>query len=190
MNKTQSNGFSIFLTIDAHSIFKYYNPHDLAPLYNRQLSHEFVEYLQNSIAAAKPNSHISFKLICKKEPDERFVNPLLKSIRRHFEKKRSIKEYEFSKFKWTNCVLLASSLVLIFLLQAALPFFVPHQNVFSNGFAFISWVILWKPIERLVFIQSSFKKDILLLKKMETAESTVILNEKEFVIDLKYIDAA
>jgi len=194
MKKALSTRISIFLSVDAASVFKYYNSHDPAPLYNRQLSHELQEYLQNSIAQASHNSIIRYKLICKKESDQRFIKPILMSVRRHFEKKRTINEQEFRKFRKQNYVLLSASFLIVILLQWALPFIfgagLPIHSVFGNAIDVFSWVILWKPIERLIFYWNPLKKDILLFKKLEMAESIVIVNEKEFTVDLQYNDAA
>ena len=194
MKKALSTRINIFLTVDAHSVFKYYNSHDPAPLYHRQLSHEFLEYLLYSVAPAKRTSSIRYKLICKKESDQRFTEPILMSIRRHFEIKRTIKEQEFTKFKKGNYVLLAVIFLTIIILQAALPVVSDGDHrmdsFFSNALYFFGCVILCKPIERLIFYAKPFRKEILLLKKMESAESIVIVNEKEFALHLKYDDAA
>lgn len=194
MKKALSTRISIFLSVDAHSVFKYYNAHDPAPLYNRQLSHEFQEYLLHAVASAKRDSSIRYKLICKKESDQKFTKPILLSIRRHFEIKRTIKEQEFANFKKRNFTFLAISLSAVIILQGLVPvlFDINHRmhSVFSNALDVFSWVILWKPIERLIFYWNPFKKQILLLKKMENAESIIIVNEKEFVVNLQYGDAA
>ena len=194
MKKALSTRISIFLSVDAQSVFKYYNSHDPAPLYNRQLSHELKEYLENSVATSKRNSSIRYKLICKEESDHKFIKPILMSIRRHYEKKRTIKQQEFAKFKKRNYVLLSISFLLVILLQAALPIIFGREHrihsIFSNAVDVFSWVILWKPIERLIFYWNPFKKEILLFKKMEMAESIVITNEKELAVDIQYNDAA
>jgi hypothetical protein len=194
MKKALSARISIFLSVDAHSVLKYYNSHDPAPLYNRQLSHEFQEYLQHAVASAKRNSGIRYKLICKKESDQKFTKPILMSIRRHFEIKRATKEQEFANFKKRNYTFLSISFLAVIILQGAFPvlFGVDHRihSVLSNALDVFSWVILWKPIERLIFYWKPFKKQILLLKKMENAESITIVNEKEFAADIKYGDAA
>jgi hypothetical protein len=194
MKKALSSRISIFLSVDAHSVFKYYNSHDPAPLYNRQLSHELQEYFENSVASAKQSSSIRYKLICKKESDHKFINPVLLSIRRHFEKKRTIKEQEFIKFRKRTYILLLVSFLMVIILQGVVPFIFGSNyqipSVFSNALDVFSFVILWKPIERLIFYWNPFKKDILLYRKMEMAESIVIVNEKEFAVKLQYNNAA
>ena len=115
------------------------------------------------------------------------------SIRRHFEIKRTIKQQEFTKFKKRNYVILSIVLLTIILAQAALPVLVGDYGIhpfISNALFVFSCVFLCKPIERLIFYWNPFRKEILLLKKMETAESIVIVNEKEFALHVKYDDAA
>lgn len=193
MKQALSTRISIFLSADARSVFKYYNSHDPAPLYNRQLSHEFQEYLQNAVASAKRRSIVRYKFICKKESDQKFTHPILMSIRRHLEIKRTSKEQEFANFKKRNYAFLVVSFMAIIILQGIFPllFGIDHRthSVFSNALDVFSWVILWKPIERLIFYWNPFKKQILLLKKMKNTESIVIVNEKEFANDHQYGDA-
>jgi hypothetical protein len=194
MKKALSTRLSIFLSVDRNSVHKYYNPHDPAPLYNRQLSQEFQEYLSNSIATARRNSSVRFKLICKNESDRKFVEPVLLSIRRHYETKHSLKKLEFYMFKKKNYTLLFFSFLLVLILQGIFPLiFAQDHRVhsgFSNALDVFSWVIMWKPIERLIFYWNPFLKDIMLLKKMETAQSIVIVNDKEYTVDISLSDAA
>jgi hypothetical protein len=194
MKVALSTRISVFLSVDAQSVFKYYNPHDPAPLYNRQLSHEFQEYLHHAVASAKRNSSVRYKLICKKESEQKFTTPVLLSIRRHFEINGTIQEQEFAKFKRRNYALLTICLLLVIILQAALIVLpgLDHRlyPVCSNALSVFSCVILWKSIERLIFYWNPFKKKILLLKKMENAESIVIVNEKEFIANHQHWDAA
>jgi hypothetical protein len=51
---------SIFLTVDSESIIKYFNSNDPAPLYCRQLSHEFQGYLNASIAFVRRNTVLPY----------------------------------------------------------------------------------------------------------------------------------
>lgn len=194
MKKPLPTRISIYLSVDAHSVCKYYNSHDPAPLYNRQLSQGFEGYLLHTVAPAKSTSGISYKLICKKGSDQRFTEPILMSIRRHFKNKRTMKEQEFTTFKKRNYVLLPVILLAVIILQAALPVTLDGDYrihpFLGNALFVFSCVILWKPIERLIFYRDPFRKEILLLKKMENAESIVIANEKEFALHLKYNDAA
>ncbi len=187
MRKALSSRISIFLSVDADSVLKYYNSHDSAPLYNRQLSQEFQEYLASSVACSKRNSTIRYKIFCKKNADLKFVEPLIKSIRRHYAVKKSIQEMEFKKFKKRNYILLGISFGLVFLVQGLVPwvFGQDHRihSVLSNSVDVFSWVILWKPIERLIFNWNPFLKKMLLIEKMQNAE--VIVIENEHVADIE-----
>jgi hypothetical protein len=63
--------------------------------------------------------------------------------------------------------------------------------MFSNAIDVFSWVILWKPIERLIFYWNPFLKEISLFNKMANAEVNVIENEEELVnYHMDHFDAA
>ena len=187
---------SIFLTVDAESITKYFNANDPAPLYCRQLSHEFQEYLNSSIATARRNTVIDYKIFCGELSSMKFmVEPLMQTIRRHFLIKKQIKEAEFRKFKRRNYGLLLISIFIVMICQGFLPgvFGQDHRihSMFSNAIDVFSWVILWKPIERLIFSWNPFLKEILLFDKMANAKANVIENEEELInYHLGHFDAA
>lgn len=186
MSKALSQRITVFLSVDSESILKYFNPNDPAPLYYRQLSHEFQGYLDASISHAKRYSNIRYKLFCSNSSDRQvFVEPLMKAIRRHFERKEELKKTEFFKFKKRNYFLLFMSFVVVIFCQWGLPqiFGQDHRihSVFSNAIDVFSWVILWKPIERLIFNWNPYLKEILLFHKMATAEVIVVENETELI---------
>jgi hypothetical protein len=187
---------SIFLTVDSESISKYFNTNDPAPLYCRQLSHEFQAYLNASIATAKRNTVIDYKIFCGDSSSMQFlVEPLMQTIRRHFLIKKQIKEAEFRKFKRRNYGLLLISIFIVMTCQGVFPnvFSGDHRlrSMFSNAIDVFSWVILWKPIERLIFSWNPFLKEILLFDKMANAKVNVIENEEELInYHLGYFDAA
>jgi len=41
-----------------------------------------------------------------------------------------------------------------------------------------SWVILWKPIDRLIYYWNPFKKDLHLLRRLAQAEVNILEKEK------------
>ena len=187
---------SIYLTVNAESIHKYYNSNDPAPLYCRQLSHEFQEYLNSSVVHARRYSKINYKIFCGESSSMRFlVDPLMKTIRRHYMIKKELKEAEFKKFKKRNYILLAISIAVVMICQGLLPliFNAEHRihSMLSNALDVFSWVIMWKPIERLIFYWNPFLKEILLLEKMTEAEVLLIDNEQELVNHhMEHFDAA
>jgi hypothetical protein len=173
---------TVFITADSNSIFTYFNPHDPSPIYSRQLSQEFEKYLNNCIVKANRHSLINYKIVCLSKIDTLFTGPLMEAIRRHYTIKKAVKEKEFTKFKRRSYYLLAIGLAVVMTCQGLLPYILSQEHrvhsALSNALDVFSWVILWKPIERLIFYWNPFLKDICLLDKMITAEATVVENEK------------
>jgi hypothetical protein len=182
-SKARSNRVTVYLTADSKAIPSYFNTHDPSPIYARQLSHEFEQYLTNSIARANRYSVINYKVICLTKIDTLFTDPLLEAIRRHYTLKKTLKHKEFSKFKRRAYWLLGFSFVVVMICQGLLPYVIDEahraHSAFSNALDVFSWVILWKPIERLIFYWNPFLKEIDILDKMIHAKSIVIENEKE-----------
>ena len=194
--KPPAERVSIFLTVDSNSIGNYFNTHDPAPLYSRQLSDDFQNYLISSVALTKRYSVIAYKVFCGENANMRFlVEPLMQSIRKHFQIKKELKKIEFKKFKRRNYFLLMFSICIVMICQGLLPeiFNQDHRihSMFSNALDVFSWVILWKPIERLIFYWNPFLKEILLYNKMIYAEVILIENEEELVnYHMEHHDAA
>jgi hypothetical protein len=185
MNKLVPDHFSIFVRLDEQTVHDYFNHHDPSPLYKRQLGHEFEQYIYNSLLTSKRNAVIKYQVICLDYSDKRFIEPVTQAIRSHFNKKKFLKEEEFKKFKQRTFKLLLASLVIVLSLQALAPYVIEdmdHRMAGSvhNIVDVFSWVIMWKPIDRLIFYWNPFKKDIHLLDRLATAE--VIVLEKNKVI--------
>jgi len=196
MSKSVTRKISIFLKIDDNSINAYFNPHDPARLDRRQLSHDFQDYLNASVAYAGRHTEIDFKVFCCESGTMRFmVDPLMRTIRRHFRIQKELKEIEFNKFKKKNYILLFISILIVMFCQGILPiiFGQDHRihSMFSNAIDVFSWVILWKPIERLIFYWNPFLKEILLLEKLQNAEVIIVESEEELIDHhLEHYDAA
>lgn len=180
MNNLLLKKITIFLTVDETTIDTYFNAHDPSLIYKRQLNQDFESYIMSSIVAIKRYSVLRFKLVCNKESDKQYVDPLLHAIRRHFSIQKSIKEMEFSKFKKSSYKLLAFSLTIVMLCQFFLVAFIKTNehlhSVFGNALDVFSWVILWKPIDKLIFYWNPFLKEISILDRLMNAE--VIISEK------------
>src|SRR4051794_24489008 len=112
---------NIFLKVSEQTIDGYFNINDPAPIYKRQLSQEFEDYIMNYALTIKRYSTVTFKLNCINESDKEFIDPLIHSIRRNFSLKKSIKEAEFKKFKRRNWVLLIFSLLTVMFFQGVMP---------------------------------------------------------------------
>ena len=185
-SKAHPKKLSIYLSIDSDSVEKYFNPNDPAPLYCRQLSHDFQAYLDNSIAMAGRHTVIHYKLFCGEATGMRFLmEPLMQTIRRHYSLKKHLMEAQFRRFKKRNFVLLMISIMIVMIFQGLLPVIFNQEyrihSMLSNALDVFSWVILWKPIERLIFYWNPFLKDILLYTKMASAKVLYIDNEQELI---------
>lgn len=196
MPKSATKKISIFLKIDSDSINAYFNQHDPARLDRRQLGHDFQDYLNASVASARRDTIIDFKVFCCDSGNMRFmVDPLIRTIRRHYQIQKMLKEMEFRKFKRKNYILLLFSICIVMFCQGVLPliFGQDHRihSMFSNAIDVFSWVILWKPIERLIFYWNPFLKEILLFEKMQNAKVNIVESEEELInYHLEHFDAA
>ena len=183
MNKSLADNFSIFVRLDEQTVHDYFNHHDPAPLYKRQLGHEFEQYIYNSLLTSKRNAVIKYQVICMEYSDKRFIEPVTQAIRNHFNLKKFLKVEEFIKFKRRTFKLLLASLVLVLSLQALAPYVIEgmdHRMAGSvhNIVDVFSWVIMWKPIDRLIFYWNPFKKDIHLLDRLAAADVVVLEKNK------------
>lgn len=196
MSRSSIHKITIYLRIDSNSINNYFNPHDPARLDRRQLGQEFKNYLDTSVANAGRLSVIDFKVFCCESGSMRFmVDPLIKTIRRHFQIRKLQKEAEFRKFKKKNYILLLFSIMVVMFCQGLLPLVLnaDHRihSMFSNAVDVFSWVILWKPIERLIFYWNPFLKEILLYDKIQNAEVKIVDSEEELInYHMEHFDAA
>lgn len=174
---------NIFLKVNEQTIDGYFNVNDPAPIYKRQLSQEFEDYIMNYAPSIKRYSTVTYKLNCVIESDKEYIEPLVHAIRRHFSLKKSIKEAEFKKFKKRNWVLLVFSLIIVMFFQGVMPmlFNVEHRihSAFSNAIDVFSWVILWKPIEKLIFYWNPFLKEISIFDKLTNAPIVIVGEKKE-----------
>jgi hypothetical protein len=196
IKKSSISKISICLKVDANSINDYFNPHDPVRLDKRQLGQEFKNYLSESISNAGRYTQIDFKVFSSESDNMRFlVDPLIKTIRRHYSVLQKIKENEFYKFKKKNYVLLLISISIVMFCQGGLPLILGQDHrihsMFSNTIDVFSWVILWKPIERLIFYWNPFLKELSLYKKIQSAKINIVESEEEFIsYHLEHNDAA
>lgn len=95
---------------------------------------------------------------------------------------REIKTTDFENFKRRTYVLLFVSLSVVMISHGLVPLLLKGEEStihsgLSNSLDVFSWVILWKPIDRLIFYWNPFLKDISIVDKLEKGEVT--LNEIE-----------
>jgi hypothetical protein len=179
MNKPTSKKINIFLSLDEEIFRGYFNPQDPSPLYKRQLSQEFELYLMTSVKNARRHSQFSYKISYRNEADKQFAEPLTYAIRRHFSESKAASVSVFEKFKRRTYMLLLVSLSVVMICQGFLPLMLEEKehsltSGLMNSLDVLCWVILWKPIERLIFYWNPFLKDISVLERLEKAEVSLV----------------
>jgi hypothetical protein len=187
MSKSQTKKVDIYLTVDFQNINGYFNPHDPAPLYKRQINHKLEEYIMATVANNKRYSVIFYKLNCTSAVDKQYAEPLMYAIHRHFAQKKQSKQESFQKFKRRNYMLLVASFLIVLFTEAFLPLIIPENFSLHAGLKncldVFSWVILWRPIYELIFDWNPHLKEISLCNKLATAE--VIMVDKNKNSDTK-----
>ncbi|HTE32685.1 MAG TPA: hypothetical protein VK666_20030 [Chryseolinea sp.] len=182
MTDSTPDTINIFLAVDMHTINDYFNSHDPAPIYKRQLSHQLQEYIRETSVAAKRYSLIFYKFKCVSEIDKQYAQPLIYSIRRHYALKMASRIKEFDRFKIRSWILLAVSIVVVLITQGFIPMLIDENNrvlaALHNSLDIFSWVLLWRPIDVLLFSWNPHLKEICLLRKLATSELIIIENEK------------
>lgn len=183
MKKSLLFKVSIFISVDQQVINTYFNAHDPAPLYKRQLSHQFEQYLLKSAATVKRHSVVFYKLKCSRDIDRQYAEPLMYAVRRHFEVQKKLREEEFAKFKKQNFYLLGLSFLVIIFCHGVMPLLLNpgdhFQTLLLTSLDIFSWVIIWRPIDKLIFDWNPHLKDISLLGKLASAEMMVVNTSKE-----------
>ena len=89
VSKALTGTINIFLTADPQTLDQHFNPNDPSPIYKRQLSYQFEQYILASIATARRYSVINYRVTCKKEGDKQYAEPLIYTIKRNFAAKKS-----------------------------------------------------------------------------------------------------
>jgi len=178
VSKSLTGTINIFLTVDPLTIDSHFNPNDPSPIYKRQLSHQFEQYIMASIATAKRYSVINYKITCKNESDRQYADPLIYTIKRHFLAKKTLKIAEFEKFKRRSYMLLFLSLAVVMICRGVVPLLLDEnhhlQGGLTNSLDIFSWVLLWRTIDSLLFEYNPYLKEICILDKLANAE--VIIN--------------
>lgn len=183
MKTSVAESVCIYIRLDEQTVHDYFNHHDPAPLYKRQLGHEFEQYIFNSLLTSSRETVIRYQVICLDHADKRFIAPVTQAIRNHFNLKKQLKEVEFSKFRQRTFRLLIASLTTVLLFQGMLSYATGLfderlAGALHNTLDVFSWVILWKPIDRLIFYWNPFKKDLHLLNRLANAEVNVLEKRK------------
>jgi hypothetical protein len=183
MSKANSKTVNVYLSLDQASINSYFNKHDPSPIYKRQLSHQFDQYIRASVESAKRYDPIFFKLNCSNDIDQQFAEPVMYAIRRHFADKKEEEVKAFAKYKKRNYAVIVVSLIIVICFNLLLPVIMNKEIADEIGLTHLldvfSWVIFFHPLDELMFNWNPHLKRILLMNKLTTAESIIIGHEKK-----------
>ncbi len=180
MHDVVSDRINIFLTVDMHTVNDYFNMHDPAPIYKRQLSQQLEEYIKKTVEPVKRHSAVFYKFKCTNEKDKQYALPLMYAIRRHYSLKKANRVREFTRFKFRSWILLGISVLVVLFTQGFVPMLIDTESkVLSglfNSLDIFSWVLLWRPIDVLLFSWNPHLKDISILDKLANAEMIIVEN--------------
>lgn len=176
MSLAQSKKIDIFLSVNRSTIDEYFNPHDPAPIYKRQLRNDLIIYINESVSTYSRYTTLRYKISSNKE-DKDLIEPFMHAMRRHFSSKEQITKLEFEKFKKRSFKLLFMSLSVVMVCHGILPLLFGESELgatIMSSVDVLCWVVLWKPIERLIFYWNPFLKDISLFNKLSTSEVIIM----------------
>lgn len=174
MTKPLPDRLNVFLTVSPEAIDEHFNKNDPAPIYKRQLSHEFEQYIRLATASARRYTEIKYMVTCKTDADKHYTEPLIYAVKRHFSAIEIAKQGEFERFKKRNYVLLFIGLVIILLSHILIPIFLKDETSIESailtGIDIFSWVMMWQPIDNLLFHWNYYLKEISIYKRLTEAE--------------------
>ena len=176
MSKPVSKKIDVFISVNKSTVNEYFNPHDPAPIYKRQLRRDMIAYLSDAVHNYSRHTEIRYKISCTKN-DKELVEPFMQAVRRHYQGKEQAAIKEFKKYKRRSFRLLIMSLAAMAICYSVPPLFLGHEGfggTIMNSIECFSWVILWKPIDRLVFDWNSHLKEISLYNKLTNSEVLVM----------------
>lgn len=181
MSKSVSSKISIFLSVNKQTIDSYFNNNDPAPIYKRQLNHAFEQYIMTSVQAVKRYSVLTYKVTYKSDLDKEYIDPLMYAIKGHFNEVKLLKQAEFEKFKRRAYALLFMSLAIVMTCQGIVPYLLGAAHSFPSGLTnsldVLCWVLLWHPLDQLIFSWNPYLKDISIVDRLANAEVLLVKNE-------------
>ena len=174
MTKPLPDRLNIFLTVSPEAIDEHFNKNDPAPIYKRQLSYQLEQYIKLATTHVRNHTVIKYMVTCKTDADRNYTEPLIYAVRRHFSAIEIAKKGEFEQFKKRNYLLLFIGLVIILLSHILIPIFLKEESsveaAILTGIDIFSWVMMWQPIDNLLFHRNDYLKEISIFKKLTEAE--------------------
>ena len=116
---------------------------------------------------------IEYKVTCKTENDRQYTEPLIYAIKRHYADVMLAKQGEFERFKRRNYIVLFIGLAIILLTHILIPMVIKDsggiESAILTGIDIFSWVMMWQPIDNLLFHWNEHLKDISTIRKLTEA---------------------
>ena len=139
-----------------------------------------------NVALFKRYDVIFYKFKYTNELDKQYAEPVMYAIRRHFNELKEHKVKNFERYKRRNITMLIAATLIVTLFHILLPMALTSDKGISsavrNSLDIFSWVILWRPIDELVFNWNPHLAEINLFNKLATAELIIIENEKKATV--------
>ena len=171
----------IFLVVSPEAIEDHFNKNDPSPFYKRQLSHEFEEYINRIKEKVRRLTVIEYKVTCKTDNDRQYTEPLIYAIKRHYANLMLAKQGEFERFKRRNYTVLFVGLAIVLLSHILIPMILKDnggiESAILTGIDIFSWVMMWQPIDNLLFHWNIHLKEISTIKKL--TEAPVVYTEEQ-----------
>lgn len=136
--------------------------------------------------ALKTAIHLKVHLAMSESKHEKDI---ASAVHKHFcyRKAQSQKKYKrLSKYGWRILFIALSLLALIFSITEIIFWLMPDNRVilfFRESFIILGWVVLWRPLELLVYDLYPIKQKINLFQRLERCSVEVFINRSEITID-------
>ncbi len=174
---------NVFLTLDKNAVDSCFNANDPSPMYRRQLSVKFEQYIRKSAEEAEPEDLIIFKLYSSNEREQQYAEPLMFAIKRHFTEKKTEEVKAFSKFKRHNFGIILVNLILVTISGLLLPLIISKKMAYETGIKHlleVLWfVIFYHPLSELLFNWKPHVKKIERTDKLINGEYIILEKQKK-----------
>ncbi|WP_207426354.1 hypothetical protein [Pedobacter sp. SYSU D00535] len=174
---------NVYLALDRNSVEEYFNRNDPSPMYRRQLSVKFEDYIKKCVLEAKEDDLVIFKLYSSSDKEQQYAEPLMYAIKRHFSERKTEEIRAFTKFKRHNGGIIAVNLLVVALSNFLLPLIISEKVAYETGVKHlleVLWfVIFYHPLGELLFNWKPHVQKIELMEKLTNVEYLIVEKEKK-----------
>ncbi|WNY26991.1 hypothetical protein MsAm2_07740 [Methanolapillus ohkumae] len=175
------------IELELNSADQIYNNMDPSPFYERELNNNADQYIFSAVEEVPLRKKMLLVIYARidKELTEKKENVVKDAIHMHFERKaKSLERQMRKKTKTVGYSTILGFIFLGFCLAASYWLTVnagdnSFSQVLGQGLAVIGWVVLWNPVEYLVFDRWEPRKEIRLCKKISKTDIEIIPISRE-----------